>query len=112
MLIEKVGYTNFKIKDPESGSSFIVDPTKYLSPFQVKQMSFQPDFILEYAHYLGDHYKKEGYNEIEVYADSYVALNGRMSKRFVDPDVDLLKEKRGFNNKKWILPLNEEINKL
>jgi hypothetical protein len=35
-----------------------------------------------------------------------------MSKRFVDPDVDLLKEKRGFNNKKWILPLNEEINKL
>ena len=23
-------------------------------------MSFQPDFILEYAHYLGDHYNKQG----------------------------------------------------
>ena len=110
--MEKKGYTTFKVVDKQKGNSFYVMNDDFLTEFQERQMSFQPDFILEYAHYIGDHYKKEGYNEIEVYADSYVALNGRMSKRFVDPAVDLLKEKRGFNNKKWILPLNEEINKL
>ena len=108
MLIEKVGYTNFKIKDPESGSSFIVDPTKYLSPFQVKQMSFQPDFILEFAHYLGKEFSTKD-KKIEVYADSFVALNGRSSQRFIDPNVDLYKEKESFKNKTWVLPLKDEI---
>ena len=110
MLMEKRGYTTFKIVDKENKNSFYVMNDSFLTEFQERQMSFQPDFILEYAHFLGDHYKKSGLNEIEVYADSYVALNGRMSKRFVDPNVDLLKEKRGFNNKSWILPLNEKIN--
>ena len=111
MLMEKRGYTTFKIVDNKNKNSFYVMNDSFLTEFQERQMSFQPDFILEYAHFLGDHYKKSGLNEIEVYADSYVALNGRMSKRFVDPNVDLLKEKRGFNNKSWILPLNEKINK-
>ena len=108
MLIEKVGYTNFKIKDPESGSSFIVDPSKYLTPFQVKQMSFQPDFILEFAHYLGKEFSTED-KKIEVYAESFVALNGRSSQRFIDPNVDLYKEKESFKNKTWVLPLKDEI---
>tara|TARA_Y100001949_G_C15905942_1_gene294693 strand:- start:262 stop:852 length:591 start_codon:yes stop_codon:yes gene_type:complete len=112
MLMEKRGYTTFKIVNNENGKSFYVMNDEFLTEFQERQMSFQPDFILEYAHFLGDHYKNEGYNDIGVYADSYVALNGRMSKRFIDPNIDLLKEKRGFSNKKWILPLNEKINKL
>ena len=41
-----------------------------------------------------------------------MALNGRISKRFIDPSRDLLKEKRGFKNKDWIIPLNEKINSL
>ena len=72
-------------------------------------MSFQPDFILEYAHYLGDHFTNKGIEKVEVYVDSYVTLNGRMNKRFINPHIDLMKEKRGFKNKEWILPLNEKI---
>ena len=53
MLIEKIGYTNFKIFDPETSSSFMVDSSEYLTPVQEKQMSFQPDFILEFSHFLG-----------------------------------------------------------
>ena len=34
---------------------------------------------------------------VEVYAESYVTLNGRTSKVFVDPT--LMKEKRGFLTK-------------
>ena len=62
----------------------MVDNEKFLSPFQEKQMSFQPDFILEYAHFLGKNFSDE-FNEIEVYAESFVALNGRPSQRFIDP---------------------------
>ena len=108
MLIEKIGYTNFKIKDPNNGTSFIVDSSKHLTSFQLKQMSFQPDFILEFAHYLGDIYSTDE-TKVEVYAESYVALNGRASRRFIDPEINLYKEKESFKNKDWILPLNDEI---
>ena len=108
MLIEKIGYTNFKIKDPKNGTSFIVDSSRHLTSFQLKQMSFQPDFILEFAHYLGDIYSSDE-TTVEVYAESYVALNGRASKRFIDPEINLYKEKESFKNKYWILPLNDEI---
>ena len=109
MLMEKRGDTTFKIKDSVSGKFFYVKNEEFLTPFQEKQMSFQPDFILEYAHYLGDYFNKNGYNDVEVYAESYVTLNGRTSKVFVDPNIDLMKEKRGFSNKKWITKLEDEI---
>ena len=108
MLIEKVGYTNFKVVDPLKGTSFMVNSSDYLTPFQEKQMSFQPDFILEFSHFIGRKFSTEG-NRVKVYADSFVALNGRPSQRFIDPNVNLYDETESFKNKKWILPLNDEI---
>ena len=109
MLIEKMGYTNFKIVNAETNNYFYVDNQDFLTPLQEKQMSFQPDFILEYAHYLGDHFKKQGHKNIQVFAESYVALNGRLSQPFIDKSIDLYKEKESWKHKNWILPLNDEI---
>ena len=109
MLIEKKGFTEFKIVDRETSDSFYVLNENFLTEFQERQMSFQPDFILEFAHYIGEYYNNNGYSDVEVYAESYVTLNGRTSKVFVDPNVDLMKEKRGFSNKKWITKLEDEI---
>lgn len=109
MLMEKVGYTTFKVVDHETGKRFYVDNADFLTPFQEKQMSFQPDFILEYAHYLKGHFEKQGHENIGIYAESYVALNGRRSQLFVDPEVDLAQQKESFKHKHWILPLNDEI---
>lgn len=110
MLMEKAGYTNFKIHDPQRGESFQVDNQQFLSSFQEKQMSFQPDFILEYAYFLEDHFRrKENRGDLEVYAESYVALNGRSSQLFINPKVDLSQEKRGWAPKTWILPFNDTI---
>ena len=109
MLKETVGYTTFKIVDKKSGKYFYINNEDFLTPFQEKQMSFQPDFILEYANYLGDYYKNKGHQNIQVFADSFVALNGRRSQRFVDKDFNLYGVKESFKNKKWILPLNDEI---
>ena len=112
MLMEKKGYTTFKVVNKENDNSFYIMNNSFLTEFQERQMSFQPDFIIEYAHFLGTYYKNLGLNDIEIYADSYVALNGRISKRFIDPEIDLLKQKRGFKNKDWIIPLDEKINNL
>ena len=109
MLIEKKGFTEFKVVDSKTSESFYVTNDKFLTEFQERQMSFQPDFILEYAHYIGDYYNKNGLNNVQVYAESFVTLNGRLSKRFIDPTIDLMKEKRGFSNKKWITNLEDEI---
>ncbi len=109
MLMEKMGYSVFKIVDEKTGTFFYVNNEDFLTPFQEKQMSFQPDFILEYANYLGDIYSLRGHKNIQVFVDSYVALNGRLSKRYIDEKIDLYKEKESFKHKKWILPLNDEI---
>jgi len=109
MLIEKVGYTTFTVKDSVTGKKFHVKNSDFLTSFQIKQMSFQPDFILEYAHMLGDHFKSQGHQNIQVFVESYVALNGRLNQLYIDPNVDLYKQAEGFHNKTWILPLNDEI---
>lgn len=109
MLMEKMGYANFKITNSKTGNFFYVDNQDFLTPLQEKQMSFQPDFILEYAHFLGDHFKSKGHENIQVFVESYVALNGRLSQPFINKNIDLYQQKETFNPKEWILPFNDEI---
>ena len=109
MLIEKRGYSNFKVVDSISKKYFYVQNDDFLTSYQEKQMSFQPDFILEYAHYLGDHFTNQGHKNVQVFVDSYVALNGRSSKRFIDSSVDLYSKKESFRHKSWIIPLSDDI---
>ena len=81
MVMEKAGYAQFIVKDISSQEEWFVQNSDHLTPFQEKQMSFQPDFILEYAHYLKEFYERsKGHNGLEVYVDSYVALNGSSSR--------------------------------
>ena len=109
MLMEKAGYANFKIVDPESGRQMVVDNTLYLTPIQEKQMSTQPDFILEYAHYLEKIYRDRGIDNPKIYVDSYVALNGRQSRPYINPERDLTEIENTFKNRDWILPFDDEI---
>ena len=109
MLTEKTALTNFKIVDPNDQSFFYVNNSDFLTPFQEKQMSFQPDFILEFAHFLGDYFSINTKDSVQVFVDSFVSLNGRKSQKFIDGNVNLYLEKRSFKNKKWIIPLKDEI---
>ena len=109
MLIEKTGYTTFKVVDQKNGNFERVVNSDYLTNFQIKQMSFQPDMIYEFAQFLGDTYKEKGFSDIAVFAESYVTLNGRLSTQFIDPTVDLYQQKESFKHKNWITPFNHEI---
>ncbi len=110
MLIEKAGYTAFRVLKYDTGNSFKVNDSYFLNVFQQKQMTTQPDFIIEYAHFLGEHYKKELKTEnIGIFVEGYISLNGRVSKPFIDPTIDLLKVEDNFKHKNWILPFKDEI---
>jgi len=109
MLMEKNAYTSFVVKD-KNGKIGEVRNRDYLTPQQEKQMSTQPDMILQFAHFLADEYNKnKGFTAAEVYADSYAALNGHPSQPFIDNTVDLAKQPVNFAPKNWILPF--QLNK-
>lgn len=109
MLMEKAGYAQFRIVDSATGASFAVDNRAYLHPIQEKQMATQPDFILEFAHFLAEEYRQQGVTEPEVYVESYVALNGRRSRAYIDPTVNLAAVKASILPKDWILPFHDDI---
>jgi hypothetical protein len=109
MLMEKTGYTVFLIREPRSGRQVQVDNSMYLTRLQEKQMSFQPDMILEFAHHLANDYRRKGWRDPAVFAESYVTLNGRPGKLFIDPGVNLAAQKESFKHKTWIIPFDNEI---
>ena len=112
MLVEKRGHTDFRIINSDDNQEFYVNNEDFLTPFQEKQMSFQPDFIVEFAQFLGDYYTEKGINNVEVYVDAFATLNGRKSERLIDPKTNLYGIKNSIIHKDWINPYPHEIIKL
>jgi hypothetical protein len=109
MLMEKMGYAQFVVKDAVTGEKVGVNNNDFLTKNQEKMMATQSDFIVQYAALLHHHYKAAGMNEPEVYATIYVGLNGRRSRLYVDTTVNLAKQRDCFKHKNWILPMGGNI---
>jgi vitamin K-dependent gamma-carboxylase len=107
MLMEKDGSAEFRVRDPDSGRSFLVEPTQLLTRHQARMMATQPDMILQTAQALAAQFRARGVARPEVRADVFVSLNGRPSARFIDPQVDLARERDGLGPRRWILPAPE-----
>jgi hypothetical protein len=102
MLVEKTASAEFRIID-QNGKMTEVNNRKFLTEKQEVFMSYQPDMILQFAHFLAKTYKERGFENPKVYVDCFVTLNGRTSKRLIDPNVDLAAQKKGIFHKPWIL---------
>ena len=109
MLMEKAGYLTYRIVNPTTGTARTVDPSTHLTVFQQKQLATQPDFILEFAHFLADREHARTGTRPEVYAESYVALNGRRSTPYVRPTVDLVTVTHARPRTEWLMPFNDTI---
>ncbi len=99
MLTEKAGLTYFELEFP-NGKRSIVEPEEYLNAFQIKEMSVQPDMILEFAHFLNQEFG----GNTKVYARSYVSLNGDGSRLFIQPNLDLAALPLSTPNKNLVIP--------
>lgn len=111
MLMHKEGLTTFYVKDRKTGGEIEIDNTKYLTNTQIDQMATQPDFILQYANYLHDQFKDTllvyGAKKVHlinpsIHAESFVSLNGRQSKKFVDKKKDLTQIQNNLSARTWL----------
>jgi hypothetical protein len=107
MLMEKAGYVVFHVYDPETEKIEQVNNYTYLTKVQEKQMSTQPDMILQFAHFLKEKYKEKGFIDPQIRAESYVTLNGRRSQVFIDPTVNLTEIEEGWQHKDWVMPMKK-----
>ncbi|MCX6141337.1 MAG: HTTM domain-containing protein [Candidatus Kapabacteria bacterium] len=103
MLMEKTGVATFTVEDRTSGRKGVVDNALFLNALQERQMSTQPDMILQYAHFLHDHYASAGMHDPLVTAEVWVTLNGAPSALLVDPARDLSREELGLHRNEWVL---------
>ncbi|TLV03189.1 HTTM domain-containing protein [Dyadobacter luticola] len=102
MLMEKNASLEYEVKVKSSGKSFVVKPEKFLTRIQARQCSFQPDMILQFAHYLHNYYQETGLGDTEIHAVCYASVNGHPSNLLIDPKTDLALVHDSFRPKKWI----------
>ncbi|MCP3140792.1 HTTM domain-containing protein [Pyxidicoccus xibeiensis] len=107
MAREKNGSVTFMVRAPATGKEWHVTPKQYLTRLQEREMSVQPDLILQLARRIARDFEAKGVGPVEVRADVQVSLNGRPAEQLVDPTVDLAREVDGLEPKAWIRPAPE-----
>lgn len=102
MLRSKSGYGYFTIKDKKTPHKQQVFPKKYMESYLRRKLFTHPDMILEFAHHLGNEYKKKGWDP-DVRAVIYQRLNGGDRHLFIDTTVNLFNVPfRFFETAKWV----------
>jgi hypothetical protein len=106
LLTEKTGFAEFRVADPATGRTWLVTPDAYLTPLQVERSAFRPDMLLQTAHIVAGDFAARGIPGVQVYADVFVTMNGRPSRRLIDPAADLASKSETLRHKDWLLPLD------
>jgi hypothetical protein len=104
MVREKNGSITFMVRNKQTGRTWHVAPERYLTRIQAREMSGQPDLILQTAHRIEQDFAQQGRGPVEVRVDALVSLNGRELRRLIDPAVDLTEIRDGLGRASWILP--------
>lgn len=104
MVRSKTGSVTYRVRARGLVNEQHVEPSRYLNSLQEREMSAQPDMILQLAHHVAEDYRSRGYEDVQVRADVFVSLNGRASQRLIDPDVDLTTVRDGLAPARYILP--------
>lgn len=112
MVMHKEGFSTFYLKDKKTGGEIEIDNSKFLTATQIDQMSTQPDFILQYAYFLKEKFcdtllifeknKKFHLKYPSIHVESYVTLNGRSHRLFVDKKHDLSQIKNNLEKRTWL----------
>jgi len=104
MVREKNGSITYLVDAPAMGRSWYVDPRRYLTDRQERELSSQPDLVLQLAHHIKQDFAARGYPDVRVRAEAIVSLNGRPGAPMIDPAVDLAMTADGWAKASWILP--------
>jgi vitamin K-dependent gamma-carboxylase len=108
MVREKNGSITYLVRQKQTGRVWHVSPRAYLTSRQEREISGQPDLILQLAHHIKDDFARRGHGAVEVRVDALVSLNGRRIARLIDPEVDLVTVRDGIGKASWILAAPRE----
>lgn len=104
MVREKNGSIDLLVRDKTTGEQRFVAPRRYLTQEQEREMSGQPDLILQLAHHVHAQLEASTGHPHEVRVDSHVSLNGRRARPLIDPTVDLATVQDSLAPATWITP--------
>ena len=108
MLRSRTGITSFKVVNSTTQNSFLVNLDDYLTKAQKNKISCYPDFMWQFTQRLKQEYKEKG-EEISVYVNSRVSVNGKPYQQFIDPEIDLGKVSwNHLKHNQWILPSQQQ----
>ncbi|WP_438962413.1 HTTM domain-containing protein [Nonlabens sp.] len=111
MLRNRAGFANFYVENKETGSRTRVNFKNYLTPKQTNQVKTKPDFMWQFAQKLKEFHAAEG-EDVAVYIDAKVSINGRAMQQFTDKKVDVAaQEWNHWSHHEWILPSSLYENK-
>jgi hypothetical protein len=102
MVREKNGSIRYRVHWRGANREVQVPPSQYLTSHQEREMSGQPDLILQLARRIADDFEARGYEDVEVRADALVSLNGRRAAPMIDPDANLAIEHDTIAIMPWI----------
>lgn len=102
MLRSKNGQISFRVQDT-TGATYVESPYTHLHADQARDVATQPDICWQFVQFLKAHYRKKGLDNIRVFADGSVSLNGGPYAPMFRPDVDLAKEDwHPYRHHHWI----------
>ena len=108
MLRSKQGIATYKVTDKATQNTTRINVLDYLTKKQSRLAATKPDVIWQFAQRLKKEYIQKG-QDISVFVDCKVRVNGHKFKRLINPSVDLAEvEWQTFKHAKWILPSKQD----
>ncbi|MFS4484273.1 HTTM domain-containing protein [Hyunsoonleella sp. 2307UL5-6] len=108
MLRAKYGKITYIVQDKETQEKQTIALDDYLTKKQQRSASTKPDVIWQFARYLKEDFKARG-QDVAVYVNSKVSVNGKRLQQFIDPNIDIASQPwKPLSHSEWILPSKRE----
>ncbi|TYB78521.1 HTTM domain-containing protein [Bizionia myxarmorum] len=108
MLRSRSGHTIYYVVDKKTNLKTTVNLSHYLTLKQQRLVSAKPDVIWQFSQVLKEDFAKKG-QDVSVFVDSKVSINGRPFIPFIDPEVNMAAAKwSAFKHSEWILPPKQD----
>ncbi len=110
-LRSKDGHARFFATDPDSGTTWEMAPSFFLTPSQMDgdKMAGHADMIVPFVHYLADYLRSAGFPNIEIRVWAMATMNGRAPQLLLDPTHNLANQPRLLTAAPYILPLAQPL---
>ncbi len=104
MLRMKGGYATYRVENKQTGKSINIKLDDFLTKKQQSLAQAKPDVIWQFSQYLKKDFKAKG-EDVSVFVDCKVHVNGKPFKTLINPEVDLAGIAwQYFKHNDWILP--------